>query len=261
MFIDDVDYSHADGVYIFAYKKNSLIKFNGKKLHIYCTKEDLEFLDIMSCLVIDAFGLTESPEFQDGMKSSIMEYMGILDKSAFHNPEQEKLSKELEHDNESYVVFSIKRAAASKEELHGNAQAKDTFQNAAQPPRNDLEKRADVWKSRGLEKIDIRDESVWVSVKENVVIEDSGEELKLYGDYDLQAISLMVSHAKETWNNNCYVDGDDKFKTLVWRECYLQGVKLQNFEPEPKEKARIVSAIRRSHAGKGQGIGPQPIAA
>lgn len=256
--IDSVDLSNPDEIVIQTYKKKSAIKIKNGKFDLYGEEEDEEILRKFSGLFISFLGWDNSAFPIE--QSKLISYHGRVPE---HNVTTDHKSESTFSKNDE-PAFTIKAAPPHKGEdssTSSGTSPKDAFSHSASTQQEQLQKRADVWKSRGLEKVDIHDESVWVSVKENVVIEDRGEELKLYGDYDLQAISLMVSHAKETWNNNCYVDGDDKFKTLVWRECYLQGVKLQNFEPEPKDKERIVSAIRRSQAGKGQGIGPQPIAA
>lgn len=254
-FIESVDLSNPDEIVIQTCKKKSAIKIKNGQFEVYGYKKDEEILRIFSGLFISFLGWDNAAFPIE--QSKLISYKGRMpaQKASAKNKTEAKLP------SDDDAVLTVRAGSSHKAKDTSGAGPKASFAQSAATQEEQLQKRAEVWKSRGLEKVDVRDDSVWVTVKENVEIEDRGEELKLYGDFDLQAITLMVSHAKETWNNNCWVHGDDKFKTLVWRECYLQGVTLQGFEPEPQEKERILSATRCSQSGSTQNAAPQPMAA
>ena len=246
-YIVDVDLSSPDEIIIHTHRKKAAVKIKDGKFDIYGLEKDEKVLRTFSGLFISVLGWDDTAFPIE--QSKLISYRGRMPENKATN------------ENKNEAVFTITAPAAEFARTSAT-NPKDAFSNSASTQKNNLQDRAELWRSRGLQKVDIRDDSVWVSVKENVVIEDRGKELKLHGDYDLQAISLMVSHAKETWNNNCSVHGDNKFRMLVWRECYIQGVKLQNFEPSPREKQHIISGIEKNKRPAHQTQhSPAPVAA
>lgn len=257
--ISSIDFSNPDEIVIQTFKKKSNVKIKDGKFSLYGEEKDEEFLRKFSGLLISFLGWDDTAFPIE--QSKLISYCGRM-------PEYEATTNNQRKDNESKdqdVVFSIEATPSrQKQDFKINERnPKSAFSHSASTQQYQLQKRADVWKSRGMENVDIHDQSVWVTVKKNVVIEDCDKELKLHGNYDLQAITLMVSHAKETWNNKCRVNGDNEFKALVWRECYIQGVNLTNFQPEADERKRLIADIEQLQSSRSQAPlkSPEPVAA
>lgn len=229
--IESVDLSNSDEILVYTHKKNSLIKIRRGKFDIYGNEKDEESLRVISGLLISLLGWDE--QAYPIQQSKLISFLGPLpDLKASLGKERAKL-----------IIKAVEPPKMGSSSRSAGKNPKTAFSAQSETEDQALKRRADIWKSRGLQDVEIQGKSVWVTVNENTVIEDKGPELKLYGDYDLQAISLMVFHAKEQWNNNCYVDGDEAFKNLVWRECYIQGVNLGNYEPDEAVKMTIMSTL------------------
>jgi hypothetical protein len=256
--IDDIDLNASEEILIYIKgKPKSLIRIKDGKFVIYGDEKDEDHLRRFSGLFISLLGWDEHAFPIE--QSRLISYMGRLHEfDALPNRTRENSFSSTDPAFTIKVTSGTRTNNSSADKNSPNP--KDAFSDSAATQQDQLQKRAGVWKSRGLKKVEVYDDSVWISLKENVVIEDREEELKLYGNYDLQAISLMISHAKEVWENQCYINSDDdQFKILVWRECYLQGVELKNYEPGVKEKRRILDSIRASKSNSRSA--PQPAAA
>ena len=59
-----------------------------------------------------------------------------------------------------------------------------------------------------------------------------------------------VQKMKDLGWKSCTLNGDDQFKSKMWIECQLQGVKVSNYQPTAKDEAALKAALEAKATGQ-----------
>jgi hypothetical protein len=93
------------------------------------------------------------------------------------------------------------------------------------------QERADLWRTRGFTDICVDQDDVWVTLTSVTRLQDTGDAVYIHGDVSDGALRALALKAREEWDSQIELFGDDTFKQKAWLEMMRQGIEVIGYDP------------------------------